>query len=122
MVYHVLLDHILWPTNWFIVTIAANIMAVLNPVYSRTSLGYSLPQLAGFILQLTLVALLAMLYHDYKNRPAHVNLPLRRKLLFPFEFLLMPIVGFFLSALPALISHTQLMLGKRMEYKVTEKA
>ena len=34
----------------------------------------------------------------------------------------MPIVGFFLSALPALISHTQLMLGKRMEYKVTDKA
>ena len=122
LVYHVLLDHILWPTNWFIVTIAANIMAVLNPVYSRTSLGHQLPQLAGFILQLTLIALLAMLYYDYKNRPSHINLPLRRKLLFPLEFLLMPIVGFFLSALPALISHTQLMLGKRMEYKVTDKA
>lgn len=122
LIYHVLLDHILWPTNWFIVTIAANIMAVLNPVYSRTSLGYSLPQLAGLILNCTLLALLAMLYLDYKNRPEHVQLPLRRKLLFPFEFLLMPIVGFFLSALPALISHTQLMLGKRMEYKVTDKA
>jgi hypothetical protein len=34
----------------------------------------------------------------------------------------MPLVGFFLSALPALISHTALMLGKRLEYKVTEKA
>jgi hypothetical protein len=122
ILYHVLLDHILWPTNWFIVTIAANIMAVINPAYSRTSLGYSLPQLAGFILNLSLLGLMAMLYLDYKNRPEHKNLPLRRKILFPFEFLLMPIVGFFLSALPALISHTQLMLGKRMEYKVTEKA
>lgn len=121
LLYHVLLDHILWPTNWFIVTVAANIMAILNPVYSRTSLGYYLPHLAGIILNLCLVALVVMLYIDYKNRPENAHLPFRRKLLFPFEFLLMPVVGFFLSALPALISHTQLMFGKRLEYKVTEK-
>jgi hypothetical protein len=34
---------------------------------------------------------------------------------------MMPIIGFFFSALPALISHTHLMMGKRLEYKVTEK-
>lgn len=118
---HVLLDHILWPTNWFIVTVAANIMAILNPVYSRTSLGYFLPQIAGILLSSCLGALMIMFYIDYKNKPENVNVPFRRKLLFPLEFILMPLVGFFLSALPALISHTQLMLGKRLEYKVTEK-
>jgi cellulose synthase/poly-beta-1,6-N-acetylglucosamine synthase-like glycosyltransferase len=121
LIYHVLLDHILWPTNWFIVTIAANIMAFLNPIYSRTSLGYYLPSLAGILLNSCLVALVIMLYIDYKNRPENVHLPFRRKLLFPVEFILMPVVGFFLSSLPALISHTQLMFGKRLEYKVTEK-
>lgn len=119
---NVLLDHILWPSYWFIITIAANVMAIINPVYSRTTLGFSLPQIAGSILSIALVALLAMLFIDYKNRPANKHLPLYRKILFPFEFLLMPLVGFFLSALPALISHTQLMFGKRLEYKVTEKA
>lgn len=118
----VLIDHILWPTSWFIITIAANVMAIINPMFARTPLGFTLPQLAGAILNVALLALLAMLYIDYKNRPSNQHLPLRRKLLFPFEFLLMPLVGFFLSALPALISHTQLMLGKRLEYKVTEKA
>jgi len=118
---NVLLDHILWPSYWFIVTIAANVMAIINPVYSRTSLGFSLPQLAGSILSIALAALLAMLFIDYKNRPTNKHLPFYRKILFPFEFLLMPIVGFFLSALPALISHTQLMFGKRLEYKVTDK-
>ncbi|GIW61342.1 MAG: hypothetical protein KatS3mg089_0194 [Patescibacteria group bacterium] len=122
MLYHVLLDHFLWPVNWFIITIAANIMPFVNPAFSRSSLGYSLPHLAGIILTSCVVALLIMLFIDYKNRPENVNLPLRRKIFFPFEFILLPIVGFFLSALPALISHTQLMLGKRMEYKVTEKA
>jgi hypothetical protein len=119
---NVLVDHILWPSYWFIITIAANVMAVINPVYSRTALGFNLPQLAGSILSIALFAMLAMLYIDYKNRPTNQHLPLRRKLLFPFEFLMMPIVGFFLSALPALISHTQLMFGKRLEYKVTDKA
>jgi cellulose synthase/poly-beta-1,6-N-acetylglucosamine synthase-like glycosyltransferase len=122
MLYHVLLDHFLWPVNWFIITIAANIMPIINPAFSRTALGYSLPKLAGFILTSCILAIVAMMFIDYKNRPENVNLPLRRKLFFPLEFILMPIVGFFLSALPALISHTQLMLGKRMEYKVTEKA
>lgn len=121
MIFNVFLDHILWPTNWFILTIAANVMAIVNPVYSRTALGFSLPQMAGVILSSCLFALLGMMYLEYKNRPEHQHLPLRRKLLFPFEFLLMPIVGFFLSALPALISHTQLMFNKRLEYKVTEK-
>ena len=119
---NVLLDHILWPSSWFIITIAANVMALINPIYSRTALGFSLPHVAGAILNIALLALLAMLYIDYKNRPSNKHLPLYRKLLFPFEFLLMPLVGFFLSALPALISHTQLMLGKRLEYKVTDKA
>lgn len=122
LVSNVLLDHILWPVNWFVITVAANVMAIINPVYARTTLGYSLPHLAGFILNFCLIALLCMLYLDYKNRPENQHLPWYRRVLFPFEFLLMPIVGFFLSALPALISHTQLMLGKRLEYKVTEKA
>jgi hypothetical protein len=121
LLYHVLLDHILWPTNWFIVTMAANLMPFINPIYSRNELGYRLPQLAGFILTSCLLALLVLLYIDYRTRPQHIKLPLWRKIIFPLEFVLMPIVGFFLSALPALISHTQLMFGKRMEYKVTEK-
>jgi hypothetical protein len=121
LIYHVVLDHILWPTNWFIITIAANIMAIINPVYSRTALGFSLPRIAGFILNFCLIALVAMMYLEYKNRPPDAKLPFIKKVLFPFEFLLMPLVGFFLSALPALISHTQLMFNKRLEYKVTDK-
>jgi hypothetical protein len=122
MIYHVVLDHLLWPVNWFIITVAANIVPFINPTFYRTSLGYSLPHIAGFILTSTILAIVALMFIDYKNRPENTPLPLRRKIFFPLEFILMPVVGFFLSALPALISHTQLMLGKRMEYKVTDKA
>jgi cellulose synthase/poly-beta-1,6-N-acetylglucosamine synthase-like glycosyltransferase len=121
MIYNVLLDHFLWPVNWFIITIAANIMPFVNPVFARTTLGYNLPRLAGFILTLCLAATFAMIFIDYKQRATHHKTSRKRQLFFPLEFLLLPVVGFFLSALPALISHTQLMLGKRLEYKVTEK-
>lgn len=121
LIFYVFTDHLLWPTNWFIITVFANVMPILNPVYSRTTLGYTLPSLAGFILTVTLLSLIIMIYIDYRNRPTHVKLTWYRKLIFPFEFILMPLVGFFLSSLPALISHTQLMFGKRMEYKVTDK-
>jgi cellulose synthase/poly-beta-1,6-N-acetylglucosamine synthase-like glycosyltransferase len=121
LVFNVLLDHFLWPVNWFIITIAANIMPFVNPVFTRTTLGYNLPKLAGFILTLCLAATFAMIIIDYRQRASHHQASKKRQLLFPLEFLLLPIIGFFLSALPALISHTQLMLGKRLEYKVTEK-
>ena len=121
MIINVLFDHFMWPVNWFIITIAANIMPFINPVFSRTTLGYNLPKLAGLILTLCLFATLAMIVIDFRNRPKAAAPSKTKQLLFPLEFLLLPIVGFFLSALPALISHTQLMFGKRLEYKVTEK-
>lgn len=121
MLFHILIDHFLWPVNWFVITIAANITSFINPVFTRTTLGYNLPRLAGLILTFCLLATLLMIFIDIKNRPRTVVASKIRQLLFPLEFVLLPIVGFFLSALPALISHTQLMFGKRLEYKVTEK-
>lgn len=121
LLYNVLLDHFLWPVNWFIITVAANIIPILNPVFSRTTLGYNLPRLAGLILTSCILALLLMMVIDFKNRPKNQSLSKVRQLIFPFEFVLLPIVGFFLSTLPALVSHTQLMFGKRLDYKVTEK-
>lgn len=121
LLYNVLLDHFLWPANWFIITVAANVMPFINPAFSRTTLGYNLPRLAGFILTSCLIALLTMIIIDFRNQKKYESISKTRKFLFPLEFILLPLVGFFLSTLPAIISHTQLMLGKRLEYKVTEK-
>ncbi len=121
MLYHVLLDHFLWPVNWFIITVAANIIPFVNPVFTHTTLGYNLPRLAGLILTSCLFATLMMIVIDFRNRPNSHTASKVKQLLFPLEFVLLPVVGFFLSTLPAIISHTQLMFGKRIEYKVTEK-
>lgn len=123
LVGNVLLDHILWPVNWYIITISANLIVFLNPVFSRTSLGYMLPRLSGFILTLCLFALFVLLYIDFDLRSKKYSEASKfRQFMFPLEFVLMPVAGFFLSSLPALISHIQLIIGKRLEYRVTDKS
>lgn len=110
----------MWPVNWFIITIGANMPPLLNENYSRTVIGKTLPQVSSTILTLSLVSLMAMIFIDLKARPKR-DLPWWRKALSPFEFILLPVVGFFFSALPGLDAHTRLMMGKYMEYRVTEK-
>lgn len=122
LVSNVMMDHILWPVNWFLITIAANLVVFLNPEFSRTALGYTLPHLSGFILTICLFALFVLIYVDFDLRSnKYASPPKMKQFMFPLEFVLMPIAGLFLSTIPALISHIQLIRGKRLEYKVTEK-
>lgn len=114
-------DHFLWPVNWFAITLGATLPPLLNEDFSRTIMGKRLPQTASLILSFSLLALLITIFIDFKQRPKNQNIPFWRKLFSPFEYLLLPVVGFFFSALPGLDAHTRLMLGKYIEYKVTEK-
>ena len=114
--------HFLWPVNWFIITIGLTAPTLLNPAFGRTALGYTVPKLSSFVLTIALIFLVMMMFIDFihkPRRPKHV--PLWRALITPFEFILMPISGFFFGALPGLDAHTRLMLGKYIEYRVTEK-
>lgn len=121
-IFHVIEDHFLWPVNWFALTIGALIPPLLNPTFSRTVIGKTLPQVSSGILTLSLLAILVVLFIDAKHRPARPSHVSRfRRILQPFELILLPVVGFFFSALPGLDAHTRLMLGKYLEYRVTEK-
>lgn len=118
----VLMDHFFWPVNWFIVTLGANLPIIFNPRFSQTVLGQMLPKVSSFILTLCLFFLLIIIIVDAKSRPER---PERERLYKRFiEYLgwpLLPILGFFLGALPGIDAHTRLMLGKHLGYRVTEK-
>jgi cellulose synthase/poly-beta-1,6-N-acetylglucosamine synthase-like glycosyltransferase len=115
-------DHFLWPVNWFIITLGINIPAIINKDFAKTAIGFNLPRSSSFILTLCLVFLVIVLFIDYRQRPPRPKeISKIRTILIPFEFILMPIVGFIFTALPGLDAHTRLMLGKYIEYRVTEK-
>ena len=120
--FYVVKDHILWPVNWFAITVGANIPPLLNQDFNRTIIGKTLPQVSSGILTLSLVALLAIIFVDWQEKPkAPKEIKWWQKLFSPLEFVFLPVVGFFFTALPGLDAHTRLMLGRYMEYRVTEK-
>lgn len=122
-VFRVLEDHFLWPVNWFAITIGALLPPLLNHDFSRTIIGKTLPQVTSGILTLCLLALLVMIILTNKLRPRRegLRIPILSFIWEALEFVTLPIVGFFFTAIPGIDAHTRLMLGKYIEYKVTEK-
>jgi hypothetical protein len=118
----VIWSHFTWPINWFIITIGLTVPTLINPAFARTTLGYTVPKLSSTVLTVALMFLVVMLILDNIYKPKRPkDFPLWRAVLVPLEFVLMPVVGFFFNALPGLDAHTRLMLGKYLEYRVTEK-
>ncbi len=121
-VLHVIQDHFLWPVNWFAITVSASLPPILNSEFNKTMLGKTLPQVTSLILTLALISMIVIFIVDAINRPSRPESKgIISKITQPLEFLLLPVVGFFFSALPGIDAHTRLMLGKYIEYKVTEK-
>jgi len=122
-VLRVLEDHFLWPVNWFAITLGALLPPLLNDKFARTIIGKTLPQVTSGILTLCLVALLVIVVLNFKLRPKREGrrIPVISSLLEIVEFAMMPVIGFFFTALPGVDAHTRLMLGKYLEYRVTEK-
>jgi len=121
-VYKLLETHVIWSTNWFILTLGAFLPVVVNPAFARTSLGHNLPEIAEFALRVCLLALVVMIIIDLKLRPKETR-PQN-----PFQYakevvqwITLPIITLPLSVLPGLQAHTMLMVGKRLDYKTTTK-
>jgi hypothetical protein len=121
-VFKVLEDHFLWPVNWFAITLGATIPVLLNPLFAQTVMGQNLPRISFGILSACWVFLAVILIVDFRQRPKREGqVTLFKKLMTPFEFVLMPIVTLIFTALPGIDAHTRLMLGNYLEYRVTEK-
>ncbi|OGG09004.1 hypothetical protein A2154_00230 [Candidatus Gottesmanbacteria bacterium RBG_16_43_7] len=114
--------HIFWPANWFILTIGSLIPPLVNSSFGRTALGHNLSQLSSGILTLSTIFIFVVILIDWRIKPPRPKEYARWRLPFLYlQWLTIPFISFFLSALPGLDAHTRLMLGKRLEYRVTEK-
>ena len=119
---HVIENHLLWPTSFFILTVSGFIPTFVNPVFKRTVLGFILPRLASLILTFSTSALLVYIYLDIKLRKKLAQkTQLKHLPLLIIQWYLLPLVSFILSSLPALDAHTRIIFGKKLKYKVTEK-
>ncbi|MBN1169122.1 glycosyltransferase family 2 protein [Candidatus Woesebacteria bacterium] len=121
-VYKLIETHVVWSTNWFLLTLGATLPAVINPEFSRTSLGYNLPKMAESILTICLIALVVMVIIDLKLRPKKAKPDTIFKAIKEvLQWVTFPLITLPMSVLPGLHAQTMLMFGKRLEYKTTDK-
>lgn len=118
----ILEHHVFWPANWFLLTLGSTIPPLVNIAFARTVLGHNLAQISSGVLTLSTIFLVIVFVIDWKIRPPKPKDYANWKLPFLYlQWFTLPIISLFLSALPGLDAHTRLMLGKRLEYRVTEK-
>lgn len=113
--------HLIWSSNWFILTLGTSLPVILNPKFFQTTIGFNLPRISNIILSICLIPLIILIVLDWKLRPHDqkqgIGNFLKNMLQWPF----MPLATLTMSVLPGLHSHTRLLLGKQLEYKTTVK-
>jgi hypothetical protein len=123
-------NHVLWSAQWFLITgVAANMSASswggfigLHP-FAKHNIPEWFLTASHWILLPCMIPLFTMIVLDMLMRPKRPSY--WKVWLYPIQFgqwLLMAPVTFFFTALPALDAQVRLALGRRLEYKVTEKA
>ena len=120
-IYKLIKTHLIWSSNWFILTLGASLPVLLNPKFFQTAIGYNLPRIANVLLTLCLIPLGILIILDWKLRPAKEKKGFKNIIKNIIQWPLMPIATLTMSVLPGLHSHTRLMFGKRLEYKTTSK-
>ncbi|MSP11859.1 MAG: glycosyltransferase family 2 protein [Chloroflexi bacterium] len=113
--------HIQWATTWFVLSLGLAGPIHLSPLFANSLIRYTLEQTSGFILSLSWVLFLVVIFADWQLRPPLPNRSPWWICISLFQWLLLPISGLVLATLPALDAQTRLMLGRPLVYQVTEK-
>jgi hypothetical protein len=116
------LNHLNWIFLPVLLMFGSSLPVMVNEDFSITDLGSSLWFYSSLILTTTLSTVVALIVLEalmLPPKPASWG-PLRRGLAY-LQYFSYPVVGLMLSVLPALEAHTRLLLGKYLEYRVTEK-
>ena len=117
------MDHINWAIAPFVLLFGANLPLLLNPTFAQSTLGQNLPLYAAWLLTGAFCCLLILVFVEEQIAPPRpASWGLARRATTYLQWLALPAVGLVFSNLPALDAQTRLMVGKYLEYRVTEKA
>lgn len=120
-IFKLIQTHLIWSSNWFILTLGTSLPVILNPNFFQTTFGYNLPRVSNIILTICLIPLITLIILDWKLRPVSQKKGFKNILKNILQWPFMPIATLTMSVLPGLQSHTRLFFGKRLEYKTTAK-
>lgn len=115
-------DHFSWATAPILLLFLGFVPGWVNAGFRDRVLAYNLPQIMSFLLTISSIGVIVCALMSLTLVP---HRPFRKRwgrVLISLQWLLVPIVNIFLSAIPSLEAQTRLIFGKYLEFKVTEKA
>lgn len=115
--------YFIWATWPFLLTIFGWLPRIFGRLLNLDAIAiFNLGRISGLVYQLASINLVLMIVVTalfiFRDNP---GLPLWRKLLYPFEWLLLPVVTLLFSGLPALHAQTRLMFGRPLEFWTAAK-
>ncbi|MFN8522921.1 MAG: glycosyltransferase family 2 protein [Chloroflexota bacterium] len=119
-------EHVCWPTHWFLLTVGAHLVGVFGPLQGTIASDLAVVEqsqmLGAWLLSACLPSLAVVIVLDHRLRPPRPDrIGLRDRAVALGAWVVLPLIGLVLTTLPALDSHTRLLLGKYLHYQVTEK-
>ena len=114
-------EHLLWPSHWFLLTLGGMLPPLINQVWALSPLGVWQTAAMSTLLGLSLPALVLAIGVDIVLKWQSGERDPRLLLGSILGFVLLPVTGLMMVALPALDAHTRLLLGRTLAYQVTEK-
>jgi len=123
LVFKMLEGHISWATWAFLLTVIVWIPSLFGGRhFQETVLYYSAPRINAVIFNLASFSLITSIILSMCLLPRQkMRHPFLKRIVFALQWLLIPLIILFLSAIPALDAQTRLMLGKRLEFWVAPK-
>lgn len=119
-----LLDgHVSWATTSFIITFTAYLPLYLNPSYKTQILAHQLPYIVSYIQQFALIGMVILIVTSMVSmppRPAHYKR--HRNIWMVTQWVFQPVTAIVFGSLAALEAQTRLMIGRRLEFQVTDKS
>ncbi len=120
-IYEFLKNSFFWATGPILITFMGFIPGVINPGFRDTVLAYNVPRVMSDMLTLAAAGIIMCAVISISMVPKNPQKGILGQLSLIGQWILIPVVSIFLSAIPALDAQTRLMFGRYLEYKVTEK-
>lgn len=112
-----------WGFLAIFVTFGSLVVTLVNPNFKSSVLAVNLPIVSSWILTTAFIGLFATIFVHEKTTPKRPkNWSVFKKIWSYIQWLLVPIILITISSLPAIDAQTSLMFGKKLEFRVTNKA
>lgn len=112
-----------WGTMALFIAFGGLLIPILNPQYSESVVAINMPIISSWILTAAYIGLFAtIIVHEKTVPPRPKSWGIFHRIWSYLQWTLMPLILVTIATIPAIDAQTRLMLGKYMEFRVTNKA